>query len=86
MILRQPLIEKEFDKSLLFEHHTYEDAITGITENGNICYGFDKMVDYLMDNLGVEQQEEVDFIEFNTVGSLTFKDGDKILPLIIYDL
>lgn len=57
---------------LTFSEPNYEDALIGITIDNRAVYDYDKMIKCLMESDGMEAEEAVDFINYNTVRSLPY--------------
>lgn len=72
--LRRDLLnELGLEESIVFENPDYDSAIIGYDANDNrIIYDFDKMVEYLMDVDGMEYEEAVEFIEYNTLRAIPY--------------
>lgn len=74
------------DSVMLFESPSYDDAILGVTEEGNVCYSYKKMVESLSKD-DMDITEAIEFIDYNTIRALQIykSDNDKYWPIIIYD-
>ena len=70
--IKEELLDRslDIDKSVFFIEPSFEDAIIGISNDGNIVYSFEKMVEYLMVANNFDTQESIDFITYNTIPSL----------------
>lgn len=66
---------------VVFDNPSYEEAIIGETTDGRAVYDYGKMIFSLMYNEGMTEEEAVDFIDYNTIGSLG-DDGRK--PIVVY--
>lgn len=65
---------------VIFESPSYETAFIGLeSETNRAVYDFDKMVQYLIDQDGVDPNEAVDFICFNTLRALPYQEGAPIV-------
>lgn len=81
-VKRDLLCELGLEDSVVFESPDYEDAIIGWDENtGRIIYDYEKMVECLMNEDGMEYDEAVEFIDYNTVRACPYM-GDKA-PIIL---
>lgn len=70
--------------AIKFTNPSYDDAIIGITQDGNLIYNYEKMVEYLLDCVA-DEEEAIDFIEYNTLGILsTIPVGNR--PVILYNI
>lgn len=84
---REILANAGYDESIVFENPDYDDAIVGVTDEGNVVYDFNKMVDHLMKHDGMEREEAVEFIEYNTVRALPYiGQGAPIIITMLKDL
>ena len=74
------------NETMMFENPSYEEAIIGLTEDGNVCYSFEKMVESLIGD-DMDTSEAIEFIEYNTIRALPYfkSDNTKHWPIIIYD-
>ena len=78
---RDKLAEAGYEDSVVFESPDYDDAIIGVTDDGNVVYDFYKMVEHLMNKDGITFLEAVDFIEYNTIRALPYAGGTA--PIIV---
>lgn len=74
----------EIDKDII-TIDGFDDAVIGISENHQLIYGFDEMVEVLVNRDGMTHDEAVEFIDYNTIGSMVAMDPD-IKPIIMYKL
>jgi hypothetical protein len=78
---REILCDAGYEESVVFENPDYDSAIVGVTDEGNVVYDFNKMVDHLVERDGMTRDEAVEFIEYNAVRALPYA-GEKA-PIII---
>ena len=65
---RDLLNELGLEESIVFENPDYDSAIIGYDANDSrIIYDFEKMAEHLMKVDGMEYDEAVEFIEYNTI-------------------
>lgn len=84
---REILVNAGYDESIVFDNPDYDSAIVGVTDEGNVVYDFNKMVDHLMEHDGMERDEAVEFIEYNTVRALPYAgEGAPIIITMLEDL
>ena len=83
--LRRILTNDGHDDSIFFENPSYDTAIIGITDDGKVCYSYNKMVDYLVDTDGMTEEEAIEFIDYNTVRALPYFKSEGNVPIIVYD-
>ena len=81
-VKRDILCELGLEESVVFESPDYEDAIIGWDENsGRIIYDYEKMVECLMNEDGMEYDEAAEFIDYNTVRACPYM-GERA-PIIL---
>ena len=68
------------DMVLKFENPSYDGCEIGTTHDGRLIYDFHKMIEYLMDEDGLEELEAIEFIEYNTLRALPYYNGS---PLVV---
>ena len=78
---RQRLAEMGFTKSVIFKDPHYDSAIVGVLLDGRVIYDYDLMVKHLMDQDGMTEEDAIDYIEYNTIGSLR---NEKPYPFILH--
>lgn len=85
--IREALCEMGHEEAVIFDGPDYDDAIVGVTDEGQVVYDYNKMVRCLMDQDGITMEEAIDFIEYNTIRALEYNSltGDKP-PIIMYPL
>ena len=69
--------------AIKFTNPSYNIAIVGITQDGNLVYNYEKMIKYLLDCMS--EEEAIDFIEYNTLGILPTIPVEN-RPIIIYNI
>ena len=71
--------------SIVLEKPDYVTAIIGITDEGNIVYNYDDMVDFLMENDKMSEEEAMDFISYNTIRAIPYMNVEGAAkPIIVY--
>ena len=78
------LMDQGFENFLIFENPDYDSAIIGITENNQVVYDYEKMIEHLMQEDDMDYEEAVDFISYNTIRSLPY--AGKGAPIIMYSI
>lgn len=74
------LSEWNLEESIVFENPSYETAIVGYDVHTNrIIYDYERMIDYLVENEQMNEDEAVEFIDFNTVRSLDYIENPPII-------
>lgn len=83
--VRDLINEMGFEDAVVFENPNYDSAIIGydMVEN-RVVYDFNLMVQHLMDTDGMEYDEAVEFIEYNTIRATPY--AGAMAPIIVYNL
>lgn len=84
MTAEERVLDAGYEDVLLLKDYSYDDALVGITEDGRAVYDFDKMVSWLVEKVGLEELEAVEWIEYSTLRALPYA-GDRA-PIIMYPL
>lgn len=69
---RDLLVELGYEDSTIFDAPDYDAAIIGTDENSRVVYDYDKMVECLMEEDGIDYEEAVEFIDYNTIRALPY--------------
>lgn len=70
------------DDLVFYENPDYDSAILGVDMSSNrVVYDYDLMVDSLMSDLDLSHEDAVDFIDFNTLGSIS---PIGLEPIVLY--
>lgn len=80
----QQLVDRGCEDTVLFNNYDYASALIGVSESNCAIYDFNLMVEYLMENEGMEELEAIEWIEYNTIRALPYM-GDGA-PIILYRL
>ena len=76
-------IRLELDEdTIVFDNPSFDNAIIGITTNGQAVYDYDKMVDELMKDDGISEQDAIDWIEYNTLRAIPY--AGEMAPVVIF--
>lgn len=79
---RELLVEFGLEESIVFRNPDYDDAIVGYDiVDDRVIYDYDLMAESLVKECGITLEEAVEFIDYNTIGSLCCM-GDK-KPIIL---
>lgn len=70
------------DDALVFESPSYDNAFIGISSDGRAIYDYDLMVECLVAEDGMDMEEAMEFIDYNTIRALPY-GGDKA-PIVLY--
>lgn len=72
----------EENNSIIFENPSFNSSIIGVSTDGRVVYDYNKMIVELSKEDGMSTEEAIEFIEYNTIGSLP--PTDSYLPIIMY--
>ena len=75
-----------YEDSIVFENPSYLNAIIGVSDTGQVCYDYDKMVECLMKEDNMDIEEATEFIDYNTVRALPYCSPSEKRPIIIYPI
>ena len=78
------LMDQGFENFIIFENPDYDSAIIGITENNQVVYDYEKMIEHLMQEDDMDYEESIDFISYNTIRSLPY--AGEGAPIIMYGI
>lgn len=74
------LSDWNLDDAVVFENPSYETAIVGYDVHSNrIIYDYELMIDYLVENEQMNEDEAVEFIDYNTIRSLDYIENHPII-------
>ena len=78
------LNENGFEDTVPFANPDYVGAIIGISCCGSLIYSYTKMVECLMIQDKMTEEDAIDFINYNTIGSL--QRNQSYYPIILFDI
>ena len=79
---RDLLNEMGFEDAVVFENPDYDSAIIGYDAVSlRVIYDFELMVEHLMNTDGMEYDEAVEFIEYNTIRAVPYAGHNA--PIIL---
>lgn len=70
--------------SLVLDNQSYDNSIIGLTFDGRVIYSYELMVQELMSEDDCDEQDAIDWIEYNTIRALPYF-GNKA-PLIVHEI
>ena len=82
MTNREKVAAAGYEDAVVFESPDYDDAIIGVTYDGCVVYDYDLMVKHLVEKQGMDWDEAVDFIGYNS----SYMCGVDQYPVIMYRL
>ena len=82
--IREALCDMGHEEAVIFDGPEFDGAIVGVTDEGQVIYDYDKMVQCMMQQDGITMDEAIEFIEFNTIRALPY--AGETAPIIMYPL
>jgi len=76
------ILDAGFEDVIVFSDFSYDDAIIGVSTDGQAIYAYDLMVEWLIENEGMTEEEAMEWIDFNTIRSLPYAGENA--PIIMY--
>lgn len=83
--LKDLLNELGYEDTVVFENPSYLKAIIGISDDGALCYSYEKMVECLMEEDKMEQEDAMEFIDYNTIRALPYASSMGVRPIVVYN-
>ena len=74
--------EMGYEDFIVLRNPDFTTAIEGMSEEGRLIYDYDKMVEFLMNNDGIDETEAIEFIDYNTIRALPYM-GEK-RPIVMH--
>lgn len=71
------------EDSIVLENPDFLDAVIGTDERGRVVYHYGLMLESLMLEEGMEYEDAIEFVDYNTLRALPYMGGDgpgDILP------
>lgn len=63
------IIAQYDEEALVLSEDYLDEAIIGVSVDGNVVYDYDKLVEIYVKHDGMTYEDAVDWIEYNVVGS-----------------
>ena len=83
--LKDLLNELEYTDTVVLENPSYLNAMIGITDEGALCYSYEKMIECLMEEDKMEQEDAMEFINYNTIRALPYASSMGVRPIVVYN-
>ena len=83
--LKDLLNELEYKDTVVLENPSYLNAIIGITDEGALCYSYEKMIECLIEEDKMEQEDATEFIDYNTIRALPYASSMGVRPIVVYN-
>lgn len=82
MTAEERLLDWGYEDVVVFSDPGYDDALIGVTTDNQAVYDFDAMVDWLRNYWGFDEDEAIEWIEYNTIRALPYA-GNRA-PIIMH--
>lgn len=79
MTANEKLCEWGYEDIVIFDNPSYDEALIGVTTDARAVYDYELMVKWLFENYGWTREDAVEWIEFNTLGSLPYRHASPIV-------
>lgn len=73
--IRDTLCDMGYEDSIVFDAPDYDEAIVGVTDDGQVVYDYELMVKCLTDR-GMSAEEAADLISYDTMRAIPYA-GDN---------
>ena len=83
--LKDLLNELGYTGTVVLENPSYLNAIIGITDEGALCYSYEKMIECLIEEDKMEQEDAMEFINYNTIRALPYASSMGVRPIVVYN-
>ena len=70
------------DDAIVFDNPSFDISIIGITTDGHVVYDYHKMVIELMEDDGIDEQDAIDWIEYNTLRAIPY--AGAMYPIVMF--
>ena len=82
--IKQILIDRGFVGGTIFENPSYCTAFLGVTDEGQLVYSYEKMIEFLVKEDNMTEEEAIEFIDYNTLRTIPYMGS--LHRIIVYDL
>lgn len=84
MNAEERLLNNEYEGVKYLVNDGYDDALIGVSDDGRAIYDYDLMVKWLVEKDDMNEEEAVEFIDYNTLRALPYMGEDA--PIVMYSL
>ena len=84
MDVKETLLDNGFDDIVIFEPPDYDEVLIGVSSSNRAIYDYDKMIECLMKKQNWTLEQALEWIEFNTIGSLPLDSNSY--PIVMYPI
>ena len=82
--LKEWLIERGFDKSVVFESPSYRNAVIGVSDEGRVVYSERIILEDMVIDEGMGAEEALEHFNYNIIRSLPYMG--EMAPIILSDI
>lgn len=79
MTVAEKIEQGGWEEVVIFSNPSYDSAFIGVSHDDRAVYDYEKMIVYLMDTDGMTYEEAVEFIDYNTLRSLSYVSNSPII-------
>lgn len=79
--VEERIMDAGYEDVLVFSDNEYDTALIGVSEDNRAVYDYDMMVEWLIENDNISEEDAIDWIDYNTLRSLSYYEG---APIIVY--
>ena len=80
--IKEYLCDHGYESTIVFDNPSYCKAFLGVSSDGNAVYDFEKMVECLQEEDGMDEMDAIEFIEYNTIMALPYMGA--MAPIVLY--
>lgn len=84
MDAEQLLMDNGYEGVKYLTDYSYDTAIIGVTDDNRVVYDFGRMVAWLVNERGMEAEDAVEWIEYNTIRAIPYMGEGA--PIVMYPL
>lgn len=82
LTVEERLLENEYEDVVVYSNSSYDNALIGVSTDGQVIYDYDLMVEWLINNENMTYEEAVDYIEYNVIVT----NNDNKYPIVMHKL
>ena len=81
--LRDFLEERGLENTTFFTNPDFISAVIGLTDDGRLIYDYEKMIEDLSKQDGIDEEGAMEFIDYNTIRTIPYMGSSS--PIIMYE-
>ena len=84
-IVEQKIVDAGYEDVVVFSNYDYASAFIGVSDDNRAVYDFEKMVRYLVDEEGFDDEiEAIEWIEYNTLRANAYMGNGA--PIVVFPI